>query len=409
MIYRNSRTNMTQLNNSYLRLDKLYRNTNNWKNPEDEFNTFFRFEDGKGIQNVSGFRFKSRSDIDDRDITNCAFCILITNLGEVEWPDELNLETGIFTYYGDNRVPGSAIDCTHVGGNKLLQVTYELLHKNTRELIKPFLCFETVKSKDGSYMKFIGLAVPGAQGVSSVDDLVAVWKIKDNNRFQNYRSIFTILKEETISKLWLEDLIKGKSSVESDWTPQSWSYWVKTGIYKALECKNDTKPRSKIDQLPANKDEVRVLDFLDKHLSDREFEYAVAEIVRLLDPAFKELVVTRASKDGGRDVIGKYYLGHSGHQIRLTAFIEAKKWKRNNSVGVKPMMRLISRLKHRDIGVFVTTSFFDKQIQDELIEDGHPVMLVSGGDIAKILIKADLSSEVSLEAWVDSIKHAAKN
>ena len=181
------------------------------------------------------------------------------------------------------------------------------------------------------------------------------------------------MKEETISKLWLEDLIKGKSSIESEWAPPSWSYWVKTGIYKALECKNDTKSRSKVDQLPSNKDEVRVLDFLDKNLSDREFEYAVAEIVRLLDPAFKELAVTRASKDGGRDVIGMYYLGHSGHQIRLTAFIEAKKWKRNNSIGVKPMMRLISRLKHRDIGVFVTTSFFDKishrcYIIDEFVE-----------------------------------------
>jgi len=41
---------MAQSNNSYLRLDKLYRNTNNWKNPEDEFNTFFRFEDGKGFK-----------------------------------------------------------------------------------------------------------------------------------------------------------------------------------------------------------------------------------------------------------------------------------------------------------------------------------------------------------------------
>ena len=387
-----------------LRLDSLYRNTNNWKNPEDQFNVFFRFVDGKGINNVSGFRPKSRLDISNTEIINCAFCVLITNLGELEWPDEINLETGIFTYYGDNRVPGSAIDATPVGGNKLLQVTYENLHTSSRDLIKPFLCFEAVKTKEGSYMKFLGLAAPGGQGISSVDDLVAVWKIKDKKRFQNYRSIFTILNEGEISKLWLEDLVNGIKPHESKYVPTSWSYWVKTGIYKAMECKSEINPRTKSDQLPASNDEIRILEYLFQNLSDREFEYAAAEIVRLLDPAFKDLLVTQASKDGGRDVIGKYYLGHAGHQIRLSAYVEAKKWKIESSIGVKPMMRLISRLKHRDIGVFITTSFFDQQIQKELIEDGHPVMLISGGDISRLIIKSELSSPSVLLAWVDAIK-----
>lgn len=398
---------MSKVENSHLRIDRLYKNTNNWKSPNDEFNNFFRFTDGKGINNVSGFRPKSTKDSKNTDITNCAFCVLITNLGEIEWPDELNIETGQFTYYGDNRVPGSAIDSTSVGGNKLLQFTYSHLHSQSRNSIKPFLCFEAVKNKDGSYMRFLGLAAPGGQGISSVDDLVAVWKVKDSQRFQNYRSIFTILKEETISKQWLEDLVQDIKPYESKHCPDSWRYWVKTGIYNALECKNEVNPRTKADQLPSTKDEIRVLDFLINNLTDREFEYAAAEIVRLLDPAFKDLFVTRGSKDGGRDVIGKYYLGHAGHQIRLSAFIEAKKWKQNSSIGVKPMMRLISRLKHRDIGVFVTTSHFDKQIQNELIEDGHPVMLISGGDISKLIIKADISNPNALSSWIDSIKHKA--
>lgn len=398
---------MVTFNYNSLRLDSLYRNTNNWKNVEDQFNIFFRFDDGKGINNVSGFRPKSRSDINNTGIISCAFCVLVTNLGELEWPDEINLETGIFTYYGDNRVPGSAIDATPVGGNKLLQVTYEALHTNNRDQIKPFLCFEAVGTKEGKYMKFLGLAAPGGQGISSVDDLVSVWKIKDKKRFQNYKSIFTILNDGEVSKQWLEDLVKGVKPHESKYAPSSWSYWVRTGIYKAMECKSETNPRTKLDQLPGSEEEVRILEYLFNSLSDRQFEYVAAEIVRLLDPAFKDLLVTQATKDGGRDVIGKYYLGHAGHQIRLSVYVEAKKWKIDSSVGVKPMMRLISRLKHRDIGVFITTSFFDQQIQKELIEDGHPVMLISGGDIARLLIKSDLSDRESLCAWVDSIKHRA--
>lgn len=389
---------------STLRVDSHYRNTNNWKNPDDLFNAFFRFNDGKGINNVSGFRPKSRSDINNTEIISCAFCVLITNFGELEWPDQINLETGIFTYYGDNRVPGAAIDSTPVGGNKLLQLTYENLHSNSRDLINPFICFEAVKTMEGSYMKFLGIAAPGGQGISSVDDLVAVWKIKDKKRFQNYRAIFTILNEGEISKLWLEDLVDGVKPHKSKYAPASWSYWVKTGIYNAMECKSEINPRAKFDQLPTSADEIRILEYLFNNLSDREFEYAAAEIVRLLDPAFKDLFVTQASKDGGRDVIGKYYLGHAGHQIRLSAYIEAKKWKAASSIGVKPMMRLISRLKHRDIGVFITTSFFDQQIQKELIEDGHPVMLISGGDISRIIIKSELSSPNVLQFWVNAIK-----
>jgi len=392
------------LEKSLLRVDKTYKNTNNWKNKEDQFNKFFRFSDGKGINNVSGFRPKSNNLTPENDIISSAFCVLITNFGETEWPDDLDLETGVFTYFGDNRSPGTILDETTIGGNKLLQTTFSHLHTQSRNLVKPFLCFESLKISGKSYMKFLGLAAPGAQGVSSTEDLVAVWKVKGNDRFQNYKSIFTILNEDEVSKSWLEDLVSGVTSTDSIYCPKSWLAWVNTGIYNALECKREIKPRSKLDQSPSTNEEKQVLDYIINNLSDREFEYASAEIVRLIDKSFKDLVVTRASKDGGRDVIGTYHLGHSKHQVRLSVYIEAKKWKQSSSIGVKPMMRLISRLRSRDIGVFITSSFFDKQVQSELIEDGHPVMLISGGDISKVLINSDLSSPNSLSAWVSGIK-----
>jgi hypothetical protein len=55
-----------------LRVDANYRNTADWKQPSDQFNKFFRFEDGKGIANASGFRPKSRLG-GSTDILNCAF------------------------------------------------------------------------------------------------------------------------------------------------------------------------------------------------------------------------------------------------------------------------------------------------------------------------------------------------
>jgi len=91
----------------------------------------------------------------------------------------------------------------------------------------------------------------------------------------------------------------------------------------------------------------------------------------------------------------------------LEAIVEAKQWADSTGIGVKPMSRLISRLKHRDIGVFVTTSYFNRQVQEELLEDRHPIILVSGGDIAKILIAKELHVPGKLEAWLSEMrKHA---
>lgn len=397
---------MLNIENLILRIDKRYKNTNNWKNPSDEFNKFFRFDDNKGITNVPGFRPKSRSDINDTDITKCAFCILVTTFSEHDWPDELNPQTGIFTYYGDNKEPGASLENTPVKGNKFLAHIYNQLHINLREDIQPILCFQTLKIDGKSYMRFLGLAAPGARGLSATEDLVAIWKVKNNQRFQNYRSTFTILNEELIHKDWLVDLVSGIKPHKSEYCPESWKYWIKTGIYDALECNSEIRPRTENEQFPQTPKERFVLDYIKNNLTDREFEFACPEILKILDANFKGLYVTPRTKDKGRDVIGKYYLGHLGHQIILDVSIEAKHWK--GAVGVKPMTRLISRLKRSDIGIFITTSHFAKQVQEELIEDNRPVMLICGGDIARLLIKSDLSRPELLKNWINLIKEKAE-
>jgi hypothetical protein len=388
-----------------LRIDQSLRNTNNPNNPVDVFNRFFRFSDGRGVNNTSGFRAKSKAN-QSTDIENCAFCILITTFGEAEWPDSLDYETGVFTYFGDKRQEGD-LHKTIFGGNRFLRNIFNKLHVGQRQLIPPVLVFENYKGADGSYMRFLGMVAPGAQGVSAFDDLVAVWRIKDRNRFQNYRSFFTVLKNDVVSKLWLEDLVNGINPSESIHCPSSWKKWVETGIYEPLTCERKREPRSKENQSPQNRNESKVLENVRVSFSDREFEFASVSIVELMDPRFSDFKVTQRARDGGRDAIGTYRVGHADHQIQLSAIVEAKLWKENSDIGVKPMSRLISRIKHRDIGIFITTSCFNKQVQKELIDDNHPVILISGGDIARVLIANELNSPEKFSAWVDSIKKHA--
>ena len=52
-----------------------------------------------------GFRKVNRTDNSHK----LAYVILYTSMEELEWPDYLDVETGIFRYYGDNRKPGNEL------------------------------------------------------------------------------------------------------------------------------------------------------------------------------------------------------------------------------------------------------------------------------------------------------------
>lgn len=56
-----------------------------------------------------------------------------------------------------------------------------------------------------------------------------------------------------------------------------------------------------------------------------------------------------------------------------------------NTVGVREVSRLISRIRHRQFGVLVTTSAVARQAYEEVREDRHPIIFLSGKDIAEIL------------------------
>ena len=61
-------------------------------------------------------------------------------------------------------------------------------------------------------------------------------------------------------------------------------------------------------------------------------------------------------------------------------------------MGVREVSRLISRLRHRQFGVMVTTSVIARQAYEEVREDGHPVIFLCARDIAEILIEKGINT-----------------
>lgn len=66
------------------------------------------------------------------------------------------------------------------------------------------------------------------------------------------------------------------------------------------------------------------------------------------------------------------------------------------------MSRLISRIKYRQFGVMVTTNVVDSQAYKEVVEDGHPILILAAADIARILIEGGVTPE-NVDSWLEGV------
>jgi hypothetical protein len=130
------------------------------------------------------------------------------------------------------------------------------------------------------------------------------------------------------------------------------------------------------------------------------FEYFAAAVTQLYLGSVSSIEVTRPRRDGGRDAIGTYRIGDGASGVTVDFALEAKCYGPQNSVGVKETSRLISRLRHRQFGVLVTTSYVHSQAYQEIKDDAHPIAILAGVDIVNILIRNGIATVDQLEQWV---------
>src|SRR4051812_8541748 len=153
--------------------------------------------------------------------------VLTSSFADPDWRDSLDRETGVFTYYGDNKKPGRELHDTGRDGNLILQKIFNAARSGVEgraEVPPVFIFANTGTWRD---MTFLGLAVPGASDLDSSEELVAIWRTATGQRFQNYRARFTVLDAPVISRAWIDNLIGG--SVNDANAPEAWRTWVKSG------------------------------------------------------------------------------------------------------------------------------------------------------------------------------------
>ena len=147
---------------------------------------------------------------------------------------------------------------------------------------------------------------------------------------------------------------------------------------------------------------LAVLKLIYHHFSDDpyRFEAFAADVWLMSDERVASVDVTRPTRDGGRDAIGEYLLGPESDPIRIDFALEAKCYGLGNGVGVREVSRLISRLRARQFGILVTTSYLADQAYQEIRSDGHPIVVISGRDIVEILSRVGLRTVAEVDEYL---------
>ena len=212
-----TRIPFSDLGNADLIVDAIYEGGTNNNISDEPISKILNCGNAGGFRPVGG--------IVDQTVK---YMVLTSSLAEEDWPDRIDTETGIFTYFGDNRDSGE--DLHHPKGNQFLKDIFECLHVGDRKNIPPIFVF--TKAPGGYNQQFRGLAVPGVEVMTENEDLVAAWRSKKDNRFLNYRAKFTILNVAKVKREWLRAITDGTPLKSA---PEAWVDWMKNATYRALK------------------------------------------------------------------------------------------------------------------------------------------------------------------------------
>lgn len=374
------------------RLGHVYKDTASISAPGDQFLRWINIE-GSGMRNSPGIRpLKFVNKISESGIP--AYLILVTtdkkDIARNPWDDVIDYSTGKILYWGDAKYHEKK-QHNDFEGNQCLEKIWHLILEKKMEWVPPILHFS--KPEKGQ-VQFNGVCV--------LEKLELTWFAENSKPVRNYRCTLSILDVDAVSIEWLHDRAKATNIADFDSRgPKTWLDYKK-GVVRKLDVWSP-KIRTAEQQLPPEgSNDAMVLQQL-VNLTPDQFEIVTVALFKQLPDVTHTITKTRSTRDGGFDFFGRFTLPFPiSYDIHFLG--EAKKYARNTPISPRHVSRLVARLQRGQYGIFVTTSYYTKQAQEEVLQDGYPIKMFSGNDLIVFLKELNLirGNKISQE-WFQRI------
>jgi hypothetical protein len=315
------------------------------------------------------------------------------------WHDSFEPDLGYIRYFGDAKKPGNPAEAP---GNKVLLAElakHTSGDRSTRESASPLVFFERVAVEGRTYgnLKFQGF------GVIERAELVTQFN-PGIGYFTNYVFTFAVLslsdEDENFDWQWINDRreVNRDSRATLRNSPVSWQKWIRGGNQQ-IESVRRRAALAKVERVETqrpqpNSREAKCLQDIYSFYSEfgrHRFELLASRVVmshiNTNGGTYSEGWVTKGSGDGGVDFVGKVRLGAGFGAVDVVVLGQAKCEALDKPTNGNSLARTVARLKRGWIGAYVTTSFFSKQSQLEIIEDAYPLIKISGGILATETLK----------------------
>jgi hypothetical protein len=338
----------------------------------------------------------------------------VTPWEDVQLPDD-----GHVRYFGDNKAGSSDWPHERLGNRRMLAAWRQHVDGDaqTRALAPPILVFQgfTYHGRPKGQLVFNGV------GVIDRAELVVQLDPRSSRTFTNYRFDLTLMdlarENDDVDWRWLQDrrdqLLPPSEALR--FAPYAWQEWVRLGP-PALDLLRRNVLRaqvvSDVSQRPgAGTEEHKILSEIyayytaKKHRFEALADFVTGRILETQGIRYTAGWITRSSGDGGVDFVSRIDLDPDGGFVssRQVVLGQAKCESLSTPTNGVHLARLVARLRRGWFGVFVTTSYFSRPVQREVLADRYPLMLINGARLASIVRQHLVSSNLTLVDLLGSL------
>lgn len=304
------------------------------------------------------------------------------------WDDIVDHHTGTIRYWGDAKKHQSKL-IDDWQGNKYLRTAIDI--PDDKLMLRPFILhFSRVRP---GYVRFNGLCV--------LESLDLAWFQDGEVPVQNYRATLRILDCSRVSVDWLINWrVHSEANKRLEGAPREWTRYISGKSGKTLKSWS-SRVKTKSEQLPApNSAEEAALKQLGEIDAYKFEEVIVSLMKRVGKEVIREIEKTRDRADGGFDFFGAFMLPEP-FNFEINFKGEVKRHKQ--SISPEYVSRLVARLDRGEYGIFITTSYFTKQAQEEVYELRYPVHLVDGAQLISIFKRSRMWKNNMIDQnWLNS-------